>query len=278
MIKAYRHALATFAVAMLPSIVEAKPSKGISFSGEYEFLDLVSVYDAPSSATQGRSLFVCHRINKHHMYFMPTRYESRGYVLAENRCRTSKYILLTPDQFTQAQKAGYIPQRVPPVPTIDPIRRIGTYWWTLSLLLPLVAWAKAKRKARARRSELDRHPLFTQRMIEVACNAAVCDGPLRDAEITMIRAAIEQVASVPLDETEIRRVAETLEVDPSRISFSKFGNDLTQSQKDLLLELAVDVVKADRFIRPPEIEFLNRLARGFGIPQARLAQLTGELK
>ena len=106
---------------------------------------------------------------------------------------------------------------------------------------------------------------FSEILLKNAFAATVCDGDIAEAEIDLIKNFIEKdfyLKNFDLDE-EFKKIYEILKIDCSEYS-SAFANELyslelTSTQKMILINQAIAIVRADNVMQEKEIKHIKSL-------------------
>jgi tellurite resistance protein len=267
------------AAAMLASlfgVAEARTGAGIS--GSYEFMEYVADFAAPAELTEGKSLSLCHLIDKSHAFYVPIYFASQGYVLAENRCDTDSYLPLSSEQFSTAQAAGAIPAGVPSTPELSLARKLPPYGFGILMLFGGVAFLRRRRRAQSQGHDLSGLPTHVQRVLAVACHAAKADSQVGDEKIDMIAAIVQRTTDVEVDANQIRRVVANCEKSLQQQDYVQFGKGLAAAQKELLLKVALIIVGSDGAPNKGEQKFVSGLASGLSISTPRFQSIVNEMR
>lgn len=265
----------TLMTACLATTAEA--GLGGAFGGYSQDMEYVADLAFPATGADGRSFALCHLIGENTMFHIPYAYESKGYVLAENRCETDDYQPLTPEAFAEAQAAGRIPAAVPAQPSLSPLQQLTPV--LVGLLAGMaILWAlRSKLRARARSTGMGGLPRHAQRVLDVACHAAKAGGTIGDQKINMIAEILHKTTDIKVDTGKIRKVAANCESSLQQQDFARFSHGLAKAQKELLMKVALIVVGSDGKLGKAEQKFLDGLATGLSISQSRFQNLMLEM-
>ncbi len=268
----------TLMTLCLATAAEAKGAGLGGFGGQSEQMEFVASFAGPTEEAVGKPLSLCHLINKRHAFFIPYLFESRGYVLAENRCDTDRYVALTPEAFAEARAAGFIPADTPDQPSLSQAQQMAPVLSGLVAALAILWALRSKFRARARASGMNGLPGHVQRVLDVACHAAKASGEIGNQKINMIAEIVERTTDVKVDSRKIRQVVANCESSLQHKDFARFSSGLAIAQKELLLKVALIVVGSDGAFDRVEKKFLAGLAAGLGITQSRFDNLVQTMR
>lgn len=238
----------------------AQARKGAVPSGWYETTDFVAETTLP-----GMSL--CHLVKKHHIAYLPYRFESMGYVMAENACKAETFFPLNATQVAELQKSGLIDPAIPLVPQTSLRLRLQSYLLYAVIGIVVVGGIAYKLggstgvRSRGRRGSKQTN----SRMLAVMCQVAKCDGKIEAGEVAMIASTIKRLTGQDVGINKIAEIIRDTDLNNDLRHLSDIGKGLSPNDRLTVLEGALTVAVSDGVIAAEEYSFIQDLAQALEI-------------
>lgn len=228
-----------------------------------EDLRFVADTTVPNSNGVG-TVALCHLVDHAKLFFVPVYTIVDSYVLSTDQCASGNYRELSPENFAAMQSANMIPADVPAVPKADlkslimgnAILILFGLGIVLKLLSVVFRRGKGPRKAKAP-DALAIHSLVAMSQV------AVADGKIDATEIQQIAQILTRLTGRGYDQELVAELLDRL--NPSSSDMEQVGQDLSDKERQIVLEAALNIAVADGEIHPHEYAVVSELAKHMAI-------------
>jgi len=209
--------------------------------------DLRFVADTTIPANDGQAISLCHLVDTVEILFVPVYTVVEGYALAKDNCTSDTYGDLSNAQLASLKADGLVAADIPDTPQLNPTQFAWGHAWLIVGALALVFRGfmfLTSRNGRSRRKNVP-DALATHALIAMS-QVAVADGHIDQSEIKSISALLTRLA-------------------PSRADLAQVGQDLSQNDRQIVLEAALSIAVSDGEIHPSEYAVVSDLAQQMAI-------------
>jgi len=254
--------------------VDTSTARGRGVASQQE-LHFVSSTTIPGA--DGAALSLCHLTTKKHVLGIGIWRSSDGYALSAEKCEGEQYIPFTEAQFGQAQQLGLIEANQPskPVMTMNMIMSgfAGSALIGLLLVFALFKYISSQRRKRMRRKEMGDTSSFHKTVLDVMCHAALSDGTVDNAEVTLIQKVALDLTGRDFKLDEIENLVRSCDKTLTPAQYKAYGKGLDATQRVTVMRAALMVVSADNDWAKAEKKFVSGLATGLGISNEMLEKI-----
>ncbi|WP_296418644.1 TerB family tellurite resistance protein [Pseudooctadecabacter sp.] len=210
------------------------------------------------SPGDGQAIALCHLVDYMHVLFVPVYTIVEGYALATDRCASDSYRDLTAENLADLQAAGFIDPSVPATPRVSLADLAWGHAWLIAggigLLLRAMSMLPRGRRVRGVAPDnLAIHSLVAMSQV------AVADGQIHDREIYQISSILTRLTGQGYSIEQVSTLLQQL--DPSPDDLAQVGQDLSQADRQIVLEAALNIAVADGEIHPGEYAVVSDLAQ-----------------
>ncbi|MCW1949829.1 MAG: TerB family tellurite resistance protein [Octadecabacter sp.] len=240
-----------FGLTTTASIADARISSG-------EDLRFVAESNVPGAADGPVSL--CHLVGFSDALFIPVYTTVKAYALSPDGCVGDSYRALSADQFLAMQAAGMFPSDLPATPKASiPDLAWGHAWLVLGgvgilfgLLGAIGGRIRGPRKAKAP-DALAIHSLVAMSQV------AIADGRIDDSEVQQISSILTRLTGTSYAPQQVMDLLSRL--NPSSSDIDQIGEGLSEKDRQIVLEAALNIAVADGEIHPNEYAVVSDLAQ-----------------
>lgn len=210
------------------------------------------------SPGNGQTIALCHLVDYMHVLFVPVYTIVEGYALATDNCASDTYRDLTAENLADLQAAGFIDASIPAKPQVTLADLAWGHAWLIAGALGLLyrglsLLPRGRRRRAATPDNLAIHSLVAMSQV------AVADGHIDDREIRQISSILTRLTGQGYS---IEQVSELLQqLNPSPNDLAQVGQDLSDADRQIVLEAALNIAVADGEIHPSEYAVVSDLAR-----------------
>jgi tellurite resistance protein len=265
-----------FAVMALALGLTSTASQANAFNRSGEDLRLVATTQIPG--TNG-PMALCHHVDFMDVLFIPVYTSIKGYALSGSGCTGDMYKSLSPAQFTEIQLRGLIDADIPIVPKQSFVSLAWGHAWLIIALFGIVkgvfiAMIGNKRRKPGAPDMLAIHSLVAMSQV------AVADGRIDDAKVRQIASILTRLTGKSYAPAQVMDLLSKL--NPSASDLGQIGQDLSEKDRQIVLEAALNIAVADGEIHPNEYAVVSELAQRMliGADQFRsvLARISAHLQ
>ncbi len=233
----------------------------------------------PTSAASGVAS-LCHIVESAEFLSLPVYTRTTGYSLSPVGCSVNLSRKLSMEEFVDLQIGGYIPQDIPIIATSDITSRLwGHAWLVFGGLAVVLAAARITMGARKPRRAPTPDALAIHSLVAMS-QVAIADGRIEDGEVLQIAHILTRLTGKSYGPGQVMEMLKTL--NPSASDLAQVGEDLSDKERQIVLEAALNIAAADRDIHPTEYAVVSELAQRMriGSDQFRttLARLSAHLQ
>ncbi len=249
-----------FAIVVLSTGLTAAATTADAYVSYGQDLRFVADTSATNSSGNG-TIALCHLVDYASIFFIPVYTAVDSYVLSSDGCTGEDYSELTADNFATLQLAGMIPADVPPVAKAElkdiiagnALLILGALALFFKLLIAVIRRdGRPSRKAKAP-DALAIHSLVAMSQV------AVADGKIDAKEIHQIAQILTRLTGRGYDADQISELLNRL--NPSSADLEHVGQDLSEKDRQIVLEAALNIAVADGEIHPNEYAVVSDLAQ-----------------
>jgi len=239
--------------------------------------DLRFVADTKIPGTQG-TMSLCHHVDYMDILFVPVYTTMLGYALSNSGCEGDTFRTVTAAEVTAMKASGLIPADVVSDPNPSILDRIwGHAWLILGALGLLKVGIGALKGGKGRSGKPD---MLAIHSLVAMSQVAIADGRIDDSEVQQIANILTRLTGksyVPSQVTELLS-----QLNPSSSDLDQIGQDLSEKDRQIVLEAALNIAVADGEIHPNEYAVVSELAQRMriGADQFRsaLARISAHLQ
>lgn len=224
-----------------------------------EDLRFVADTTMPNAAGTG-TVAVCHLVDYASIVFIPIYTTVNRYVLSPDQCSGDSYSELSPEGFTTMQTLGVIPSDLPAVAMADlqtliagnALLLLGGLGLFCKLVVAVVHRKRGPRKPKAP-DALAIHSLVAMSQV------AVADGKIDTAEVRQIAAILTRLTGRGYGPDQVSDLLNRL--NPTSADIEQVGQNLSEKERQIVLEAALNIAVADGEIHPSEYAVVSDLAQ-----------------
>jgi uncharacterized tellurite resistance protein B-like protein len=234
----------------------------------------------PQSTGTG-TLSVCHHVDFADFFFVPVYTKIQGYALSSDGCTGNSFRDVTPENFVALQMSGLVPMDLPGIASVSLTARIWGHAWIVATALGLLFQSLRAVLGRARRPHKSGTPdMLVIHSLVAMSQVAIADGRLDDAEVHHIANILTRLTGNSYGPQQIIDMLSKLNPSPSDIE--QVGQNLSDKDRQIVLEAALNIAVADGEIHPNEYAVVSELAQRMriGADQFRdaLARISAHLQ
>jgi tellurite resistance protein len=213
----------------------------------------------PQSGGTG-TLSVCHLIDFAYFFFIPVYTTIQGYALSSDGCTGKNFRGVTSENFAALQLSGLVPADLPATAAPNLTSLIWGHALIVATALGLLFRALRAVSGRARRPRKLRTPdMLAIHSLVAMSQVAIADGRLDDAEVHHIANILTRLTGKTYAPQQVIDMLSKLNPSPSDIE--QVGQDLSDKDRQIVLEAALNIAVADGEIHPHEYAVVSELAQ-----------------
>ena len=224
-----------------------------------EDLRFVAETNVPNANGVGK-VALCHLVDFASLVSLPVYTSVNSYVLSSDQCTGANYSELSLDNFAVMQTAGLIPADIPAIAKADlqslimgnALLILGVVAVIFKLLFSALNRGGVSRKAKAP-DALAIHSLVAMSQV------AIADGKIDAAEIRHIAQILTRLTGRAYDPEQVTELLNRL--NPSASDLEQVGQDLSEKDRQIVLEAALNIAVADGEIHANEYAVVSDLAQ-----------------
>lgn len=215
---------------------------------------------ADTTIPGGSRVSLCHLVDFASFLFVPVYTTVEGYALSNDGCTGETYSDLTHENFQILQAAGMIPADVPATPALPLKDLIAGHAWLILGALGLTLRGMAMLGSGRRRNRKAPAPdaLAIHSLVAMS-QVAVADGRIDDAELRQISSILTRLTGKGYSMAQVSQLLAQLSPSPS--DMAQVGQDLSEADRQIVLEAALNIAVADGEIHPSEYAVVSDLAQ-----------------
>lgn len=214
---------------------------------------------ADTTIPGGDPIALCHLVDFMDVLFIPVYTITEGYALSSDRCSGTAYRDLSPEHMADLQAAGMIPSELPVKASVSWKQAIIGHTWLVLAAAGLLAKGlgrigSVRRKRPARTPDtLAIHSLVAMSQV------AIADGRIDDAEVRQIATILTRLTGNGYSPQKVMEMLSRL--NPSPNDLAQIGQELSERDRQIVLEAALNIAVADGEIHPSEYAVVSDLAQ-----------------
>jgi uncharacterized tellurite resistance protein B-like protein len=213
----------------------------------------------PQSTGTG-TLSVCHLVDFADIFFVPVYTTIQGYALSSDGCTGNSFRDVTPENFVALQMSGLVPMDLPGIASVSLTSIIWGHALIVATALGLLFRALRAVSGCARRPHKSGTPdMLAIHSLVAMSQVAIADGRLDDAEVHHIANILTRLTGNSYGPQQIIDMLSKLNPSPSDIE--QVGQDLSEKDRQIVLEAALNIAVADGEIHPNEYAVVSELAQ-----------------
>ncbi len=245
-----------------------------------EDLRFVAETTAPTGAS-GRTVSLCHLVDFADVLFVPIYTTLQSYALSNDGCTGEIYSELSTEHFAAMQAAGMIPADLPAVPSADLKGLLWGHAWLILGAIGVLFRVAGMLTGRSRRGPKAGKPdtLAIHSLVAMS-QVAIADGRIDETETRQIAHILTRLTGKSYAPEQVSDLLNRL--NPSPADIDQIGQDLSEKDRQIVLEAALNIAVADGEIHPNEYAVVSDLAQRMriGADQFRsaLARISAHLQ
>lgn len=223
-----------------------------------EDLRFVTETSVPVQGGEG-TMSLCHLVDFMDVLFVPVYTSIQGYALSATACTGEMYRALTPDEFTMLQGIGMVTAELPATPSATLKQLLWGHAWLIAAVIGLLmrgAGALANRNRGPRKAGAP--DMLAVHSLVAMSQVAIADGRIDDAEVREISAILTRLTGQSYSPSQVMQMLSTL--NPSASDLAQVGQDLSEKDRQIVLEAALNIAVSDGEIHPSEYAVVTDLA------------------
>ncbi len=241
-----------------PSAAEARRSGGAIQSGTD--LRFVAETTIPGITGDSQTIAVCHLVEYAALLFVPIYTTTKGYALSPDGCTGDSYRDLSAEHLGDLQAAGMVDPALPADPKASFKDLVWGHAWiivgAIGLLFQLAIWLRSRPQGRKRSKTSDTLAIHS---LVAMSQVAVADGHIDQRELKQISSILTRLTGQGYS---MQQVSDLLtRINPSPNDLAKVGLDLSDADRQIVLEAALNIAVADGEIHPHEYAVVSDLAQ-----------------
>lgn len=222
---------------------------------------------------------LCHIVDFMDILFIPVYTIHEGYALSDSECSGDTYREVTPENFALLQASGMVPADLPIEPAVGLGKLAWGHAWLILGALGLLKMGAMALRSGKRRKAGTPDPLAIHSLVAMS-QVAIADGRIGDAEIRQIANIITRLTGQAHSPAKIKDMLSKL--NPTSEDLAQVGQDLSEPDRQIVLEAALNIAVADGEMHPNEYIVVSELAHRMriGAEQFRdaMARISAHLK
>lgn len=222
--------------------------------------DLRFVADTSIPAPNGNgTIALCHLVDFMEIFFVPVYTIVEGYALSSDGCTGDMYRDISTENVAELQIAGFLDTSVPTAPRTSLGALLWGHAWLIIAGLGLIARGiGALTRGRRRPSSATPDALAIHSLVAMS-QVAIADGRIGDTEVEQIARILTRLTGTSYAPSQVMDMLRRLNPSPSDIE--QVGQDLSERDRQIVLEAALNIAVADGEIHPNEYAVVSDLAQ-----------------
>lgn len=221
------------------------------------------------------TLALCHRVDFAELVFVPVYTRIEGYALSPEGCAGDLYRDLTVEQLAQFQSVGMIARDVPLVPSADFKSLVWGHMWLILGAAGLLARGVGM-VASGRIPRKDKAPdMLAIHALVAMSQVAIADGRIEDKEVHQIAMILTRLTGKSYGPAQVFDMLQRL--NPSNRDLEQIGLDLSDRDRQIVLEAALNIAVADGEIHASEYAVVSDLAQRMRIGADQFRSALGRI-
>lgn len=224
--------------------------------------DLRLVSDTKVPDAQGNFMSLCQLVDYANFFFVPVYTTVEGYALSTSGCEGEVYRTVPPELFAEMQARSVVPTDLPAKPSLALKDLAWGHAWIIVIGIAVAFKVMAYMIGggrRPRRKAAGSTDMLTVHSLVAMSQVAVADGRIDEAEITQISSILTRLTGSGYSPDRVRDMLSRLNPSPSDLA--QVGQDLSERDRQIVLEAALNIAVADGEIHPSEYAVVSDLAQ-----------------
>jgi tellurite resistance protein len=201
---------------------------------------------------------LCHLVDFISVLFVPVYTITEGYALSTNGCDRSSYTDIAPADFERMQAAELISADLPLEASVSWQQALlGQTWLILGALALMVKGLGSIGGARKRKTTTP--DMLAIHSLVAMSQVAVADGKIDDSEVKQIAQILTRLTGNSYGRGQVADLLHRLNPSPSDLA--QIGTDLSENDRQITLEAALNIAVADGEISLSEYPVVSDLAQ-----------------
>jgi len=201
---------------------------------------------------------LCHLVDFMDVLFIPVYTAAQGYALSNSNCEGQNYREVTPENFALLQASGMVPADLPAQPKAGLAKLAWGHAWLILGALALFSKGITALSSGKRRKARTPDALVIHSLVAMS-QVAIADGRIDDAEVQEIAAILTRLTGQTYAPAQIMDMLSKL--NPTSEDLAQVGQDLSDRDRQIVLEAALNIAVADGEIHPGEYLVVSELAQ-----------------
>lgn len=219
--------------------------------------DLRFVAETSVPGTAGTAS-LCHLVDFAEVFFVPVYTTLKGYALSNSGCTGEMYREVSAEQFAAMQAANLVPADLPVVPKADLKALLWGHAWLVAGGLGLLFRSLGMLSGKGRNRKATTPDALAIHSLVAMSQVAVADGRIDDAETRQIAHILTRLTGKSYGPDQVSDLLTRLNPSPSDLA--QVGEDLSEKDRQIVLEAALNIAVADGEIHPSEYAIVTDLA------------------
>ncbi|AGI69562.1 hypothetical protein OAN307_c41640 [Octadecabacter antarcticus 307] len=259
------------------TVASAAQAGAVRWGEDLRFVAETSIPKADGTGT----VSLCHLVDFAKVLFVPVYTTVQGYALSNDGCTGNSFRKVTPEDFAVLQLSSLVPMTLPPIASANLTSLIWGHAWLVVGVLGLLFRAMRAVLGRSRCPRKSGAPdLLAIHSLVAMSQVAIADGRLDDAEVQQIAKILTRLTGKTYTPQQVMDMLSKLNPSPSDIE--QVGQDLSDKDRQIVLEAALNIAVADGEIYPNEYAVVSDLAQrmriGAGPFRSALVRISAHLQ
>ncbi len=220
--------------------------------------DLRFVAETTLPGAEGTPMALCHLVDFTNALFVPVYTSVQSYALSPDGCVGDAYRALSAEQFSAMQAAGLLPAELPEAPKANIKDLLWGHAWLIVAAIGIVFSALIAFRDRGPRKSKSPDALAIHSLVAMS-QVAIADGRIDDAEVQQISSILTRLTGTSYAPQQVMELLGRLNPSPSDID--QIGEGLSDGDRQIVLEAALNIAVADGEIHPSEYAVVSDLAQ-----------------
>lgn len=224
-------------------------------------------------------LSLCHRVDQKQILSVPIYTRLPGYAVSADACTGGEFRALTAQDVASLQAEGLIPASLPITPKASLQDTLVGHTGFILGGLGLLALIGAALRLRPRGKSRSKDMLAIHSLVAMS-QVAIADGRIEDGEVRNIANILTRLTGTAYAPAQVMDMLSQL--NPSASDLAEVGQDLSDKDREIVLEAALNIAVADGDIHPNEYAVVSELAQRMRIGadqfRAAMARISAHLQ
>ena len=221
------------------------------------------------------TMSLCHLVDALDVLFVPVYRRIEGYALSSTGCTGDAHQALTLEQLAQLQAVGMIASDIPLVPSTGFISLVWGHMWLVLIGFGLLARGVGVVVSARNPREPKAPDMLAVHALVAMSQVALADGGIDDAELRQIAAILTRLTGTSYGAEQVADMLNRL--NPSHSDLEQVGLDLSDADRQIVLEAALNIAVADGEIHATEYAVVSELAQRMRIGADQFRSALGRI-